>query len=262
MLKSLLAHPLTRGLAVDDPETTALRWRIIREKTFLKRVYQEWYASVAAALPDVPEGPVLELGAGGGFLKEFVPDLIASEVFHVPHVDVIMDGQCMPFLTATLKGIVMTDVLHHLPQPRAFFAESARCVRPGGVIVAIEPWVTPWSRLVYGRLHHEPFQPDAREWEFPGSGPLSGANGALPWIIFRRDRAQFEGEFATWRVKEIRPCMPFRYLVSGGVSLRSLTPGWTFGFWRGLEGLLSPLRNSLGMFALIVLERTSVEVGE
>jgi len=243
-------------LDIDAPETTAIRWRIIQEKPFLKQIYQEWYASLAAALPDVPDGPVLELGTGGGFLKGFVPDLITSEAFHVPNIDVVVDGQCLPFPTATLGGILVTNVLHHLPRPRIFFAESARCVRPGGVIAMIEPWVTPWSRLVYRRLHHEPFQPDAQDWEFPQSGPLSGANSALPWIIFQRDKAQFAREFPAWQVRDIHPCMPFRYLVSGGVSMRSLMPGWTFGFWRWLETFLHPYMGSLAMFARVVLVRT------
>jgi len=257
MLRSLLIHPLTRDLEIDAPETTGLRWRIVREKPFLKQIYQEWYASLAAALPDdEPEGPVLELGAGGGFLKEFVPGLITSEVFHVTNVDAVIDGRFLPFPTATLRSIVMTDVFHHLPQPRAFLAEAARCVRPGGVIAMIEPWVTSWSRLVYSRLHHEPFQPDVRHWEFPQSGPLSGANSALPWIVFKRDRVQFEQKFPEWRIRDIQPCMPFRYLVSGGVSMRSLMPGWTFGFWRFLERLLRPWMGSLAMFSRIVLVRT------
>ena len=57
-------------------------------------------------------------------------------------------------------------------------------------------WVTRWSRWIYGRFHHEPFDPQRADWEFPLSGPLSGANGALPWIIFQRDREQFEREWA------------------------------------------------------------------
>jgi hypothetical protein len=119
----------------------------------------------------------------------------------------------------------------------------------------IEPWVTPWSELIYTRLHHEPFQPQAKQWEFPTTGPLSGANGALPYIVFVRDRLQFEREFPMWRIHEIEPMMPFCYLVSGGVSLRSLMPGWSFRLWRGLENLLQPAIDSLAMFAQILLIR-------
>jgi hypothetical protein len=125
-------------------------------------------------------------------------------------------------------GIVMTNVLHHFSQPRLFFTEATRCVRSGGVISMVEPWVTPWSRFVYSRFHHEPLEPGARSWELSTCGPLSGANDALPWIIFARDRLKFEQEFPDWRIETIKPIMPFRYLVSGGVSLRSLCPGWSF----------------------------------
>jgi hypothetical protein len=122
----------------------------------------------------------------------------------------------------------------------------------------IEPWVTPWSGFVYSRLHHEPFRPEAEAWEFPSSGPLSGANGALPWIIFERDRLRFEQEFPEWRIRVIKPMMPFRYLVSGGIALRSLMPGQTFGLWCGLERVLRPWSRTLAMFAQIVLERNAV----
>jgi len=161
----------------------------------------------------------------------------------------------LPLADEALYGIVMIDVLHHLPQPRRFFIEAVRCVQPGGVIAMIEPWVTPWSRLVYTRLHHEPFQPEAAEWEFPSRGPLSGANSALPWIIFGRDRTQFEKEFPGLCIQVIRPLMPFRYLISGGVSLRSLMPGWTFGLWRRLEQALQFCMSDLAMFVYIVLRR-------
>ena len=150
----------------------------------------------------------------------------------------------------------MTDVLHHIPDVRSFFVQAASTVREGGAVIMIEPWVTRWSRLVYTNLHHEPFLPGADRWEFASTGPLSGANGALPWIVFRRDRLQFEREFPEWRIDEIRPTMPFRYLVSGGVSLRSLMPGWTYSAWRGAEWAMTPLMHQLAMFACIVLTRT------
>lgn len=59
------------------------------------------------------------------------------------------------------------------------------------------------------------------EWELPRSGPLSGANGAISWMIFERDCHKFEREFPEWQLLSIKPGIPFRYLVSGGVSLRA-----------------------------------------
>jgi SAM-dependent methyltransferase len=254
MNSSWLQHPLTRGLDLDDPRTTALRRRIIADKPFLRRIYAEWYEGIAAELPP-PPGAVLELGAGAGFLAEYVPSLIASDIMPCPNTDAVIDGHALPLADGSLRAVVMTNVFHHLARPRRFLAEAARCVRPGGALVLIEPWVTPWSLLIYTRLHHEPFAPEAPAWEFPPSGPLSGANGALPWMVFERDREAFEREFPEWRVVSVTPIMPLRYLLSGGVSLRSLMPGWSFGLWRGAEALLGPATGRCAMFARIVLAR-------
>jgi SAM-dependent methyltransferase len=253
---NFLSHPLTRGLSIDDPRTTELRRRIIREKPFLRKIYIEWYKFIAAAIPPGAD-PALELGSGAGFLDQFVPNLITSEVFPCEGVKMVLDGHSLPFANASLRAIVMTDVLHHIPQPRLFLSEAARCIRPGGAVVAVEPWVTPWSRWIYTRFHHEPFDPQTPTWEFPLRGPLSGANGAMPWIIFQRDRARFQQEFPQWQIRSINPYMPLRYLLSGGVSLRSLMPGFTFNFWRGVESILNPWRDTLAMFAQITLIRRS-----
>jgi SAM-dependent methyltransferase len=254
MLRALLAHPLTRGMDIDDPRTTALRREIIQAKPFLKRIYDEWYTQIAQTVPSGP-GRVFELGSGAGFLEQFIPDVITSEIFETPGIDVVADGLRLPLGDDSLRGIVMVDVFHHLPRVRDFLREGARCVRAGGVISMIEPWVSGWSQWVYRNLHHEPFEPGSATWDFPMSGPLSGANGALPWIVFERDRQIFEREFPQWRIERILPMMPLRYLISGGVSMRSLVPGWSHGAWRALEGAVSPLNRKLAMFAQVVLRK-------
>jgi SAM-dependent methyltransferase len=255
MIKKWLTHPLTRGLNIDDPDTTRLRQRIIEEKVFLRQIYIEWYEAVVASLPLKP-GPILELGSGAGFLRDFIPDLISSDIIHCPEINLLLDGQRLPFAEKMLRAIVMVNTLHHIPNPRLFFSEAIRCLQRGGVVIMIEPWFTPWSSLIYTKFHHEPFNPEAVNWEFPTSGPLSGANGALRWIIFYRDRTQFEREFSEFVIKTRKPLMPFRYLLSGGLSMRCLVPGWTFGFWRQFEKVLRPWVGELAMFAQIVLQCT------
>jgi len=253
-LRSLLAHPLTAGLTVDDPATTQLRKQIIGSKPFLKAIYDEWYSLLAERLPPI-EGGVLELGSGAGYFDRFIPGLIRSDVFPCPGVQVVADARHLPFPDAALRAIVFTDVLHHMPDVRKFFAEASRCLRIGGKVLMIEPWVSPWSRLIYTRLHHEPFLPEAADWSFPSTGPLSGANGALPWIVFVKDRKKFESEFPQFTIEEIRPFLPFRYLVSGGVGMRSLMPGFTHPVWKNLERMLEPGMSKLAMFSLVALCR-------
>jgi SAM-dependent methyltransferase len=235
---------------VDDPRTTALRREIIQSKTFLKHIYCEWYARLAASMP--PDSRFLELGSAAGFFREFAPNLITSELFPTPGVERIADARHLPFANDELDGIVMTDVLHHITDVARFFQEATRCIKPGGQVLMIEPWNTSWSRLVYQRLHSEPFQPDAG-WTIPDTGPLSGANGALPWILFERDRERFEQQFPEWRIDTIELLMPFSYLLSGGVSLRALVPGWAYRPIRWIEDTVSQKR--WAMFALIKLKK-------
>jgi SAM-dependent methyltransferase len=254
MLPRLLAHPITRGKDIDSPETTDLRRAIIKRKPFLKKIYQEWYAEIATELAEVSTGrPVLELGSGAGFLAEHVSDLITSEIFLLAGMQIVLDAQQLPFASDSLNGIAMTNVLHHIPNPAKFFRGAQRCVRPRGKIIMIEPWLTSWSRFVYMNLHHEPVDEANASWKIDGKGPLSSANTALPWILFERDRTKFAESFPEWEISVVKPFMPFRYLVSGGISLRNLMPSWTFSFWRTIEALLSPFRHQLGMFAKIVL---------
>jgi SAM-dependent methyltransferase len=252
-LREMLSYPLTRGLDIDDPQTTDLRRRIIRNKPFLKRIYREWYEAIASRF-SVGE-TVLELGSGGGFLREMMPLLITSDVFPIPGVDRVEDARSLSFADRSLDGIVMTNVLHHIPDPAIFLREAERTLKTGGRIVMIEPWNNAWSRFVYGKLHHEPFYPMAGDWCLKGEGPLSDANGALPWILFARDRFLFEARFPGLRVSVIRPFMPFSYLLSGGVSMIGFMPGWAYRPIRFMEGLAMEART--GMFAEVVVEKVA-----
>ena len=254
LVRRLLAHPLTVELQLDDPATTERRRIIISSKPFLREIYNEWYGLLASQVPP-GEGAVLELGSGAGYCDRFIPGLITSEVFVCPTVQLLVDAQQIPFDDGSLRAIVFTDVMHHMADVRRFFAEACRCVRKGGKVLMIEPWVTAWSRFVYNCLHHEPFAPEAPDWSFESTGSLSGANGALPWIVFVRDRNKFESEFPELAIDQIRPFLPFRYLISGGVSMRSLMPGFTHSAWARLETMLEPRMSSLAMFAFISLCR-------
>lgn len=255
MIKRWLKHPLVRGVDIDSFLAIERRRQIIEEKEFLKNIYREWYDAIADAISE-HKGPVLELGSGTGFLRDVIPGVIRSDLLWFCELSIVLDGHTLPFGNGTLDAIVMTNVLHHLSRLRHFFNETARCIRPNGRIVMVEPWLTHWSRIVYSLLHSEPCNPNAAQWEFPSSGPLSGANVALPWIVFKRDRQAFEHEFPEWRVMFVRPMMPFCYLLSGGVSKRNLMPAWSYSVWRVLERCLAKWYNSLAMFALIVLLRT------
>jgi len=80
-------------------------------------------------------------------------------------------------------------------------------------------------------------------------------NGALPWILVERDNGLFCRRFPEWRISLVTPMMPLVYLLSGGVSLRSLMPTWTYQWIRRMEGSITGMERKCGMFAFIIIER-------
>ncbi len=266
--------PETIGIEdLDDPATTLLHAEIIQKKPFLKKIYIDFYEQFKKSISNSEEKVLVELGSGGGFIKEVISNVITSDVLELPNVDKIFSALDMPFEEASVDAFFMFDVLHHIAEPRAFFKEALRCLKIGGKVVMIEPANTLWSRFIYKNFHYEAFDTQAPEWGCWGqakwelgprkagtlqkSGPLSGANGALAWIIFWRDRKIFESEFPSLRIVRKRNHTPLRYLLSGGLKLRQLVPSFSYPAVKAIEYTLSPINDLLGMFQTIELEKTA-----
>jgi SAM-dependent methyltransferase len=247
--------PETKNIKdLDDPATTLLHAKIIQKKPFLKKLYIDFYRRFEKSVSDTKNQILVELGSGGGFIKDIIPGVITSDIMELPSVDKVFSVCDMPFEDESVDAFFMIDVLHHIAEPRAFFREALRCLKEGGKIVMIEPANTLWSRFIYKNFHHELFDTKA-QWELKTIGPLSSGNGALPWIIFSRDRKIFEEEFPTLRIVGIRNHTPFRYLLSGGLTLRQLVPSFAYPVVKAVEYLLFPLKNLFGMFQTIELQK-------
>lgn len=72
-------------------------------------------------------------------------------------------------------------------------------------------------------------------------------------MIFGRDRRKFERAFSCWEITRIRLHTPFAYLLSGGLSMRTLFPEEWFDTVKRIERLLSPVMETFAMFATIVV---------
>ena len=121
----------------------------------------------------------------------------------------------MPFNDHSVGGIFMIDTMHHIPDSEQFLHEAGRVLMNGGKIVMIEPANSMWGRFIYKNFHHEPFIPEG-DWSILSTGPLSGANGALPWIVFIRDYEIFRNKFPGLKIENMEYLNPFTYLFSGG----------------------------------------------
>ena len=244
-------------IPLDAPERTLAHKEIILSKGFLKNLYIEWYGTFIDELKRIPPGKVVELGSGGGFLKDLNPNIIASDVIQLPTNDITFSALNMPFIDSSLSGIFMVDTFHHLPDASLFLSEANRVLKENGKLIMIEPANTLWGKFIFSNFHHEPYNPEGN-WEIPNSGALSGANISLPWIVFIRDKAIFNKMFPKLMIEEITFHTPLRYLLSGGVSFKSLVPDISFGFFRGIDNFLVLLSKQLSMFMTIKIKKTDL----
>jgi SAM-dependent methyltransferase len=228
LLRRLLVHPLARGLDLESAAATAVHARLIREKPLLNRLYRRYYAEFEEASGRAAAGARLEIGSGGGFLGELIPGLISVDLRPGADVDLAASALELPLADGRIGAIFMLNVLHHLPDPARFFEEVDRVLVPGGRVAIVEPFVSYFSRLVFRNLHHEPFEPDRSGWETRVDGALAGANGAVPWMVFVRDRSEFEARFPELEILRVEPHTILLYLLSGGVSMRSMAPAKAF----------------------------------
>lgn len=241
---------------LDIPETTIKHGEIIKNKPFLRKLYTAWYQGFIDTIDSIEaEGKVLELGSGGGFLKELYPDVITSDILELPECDICCAADHVPFPDKSLKGVFMLDVLHHLPNVEDFLREMDRTLMSKGIIYMIEPANTPMSSIIFKHFHHEDFDPKVKEWAFTSYGPLSSSNQALPWIIFNRDRKIFEQKFPSLQIRSIRLHTPFKYLISGGLSYNTPIPGWSYAFFNAVENVIKPVFRYCAMFQTIILEK-------
>lgn len=241
---------------LDDPSEGERLRRRIRGKGALRRLYEEVYAKYADCIARCSRGGAhVELGSGVGFVKERIPGILATDILPYPLLDGVLDATSLPFSDGSLSFIGMLDVFHHLPDVEAFLSESQRCLRPGGRLLIVDQHPGVIGGPIYKYLHHEPFRPDAAEWSFASTGPLSGANGALAWIVFRRDLGRFRERFPRLRLIDYRPHTPLRYWLSGGMKAWALLPGWAFPMASAVDRFLVGLSPNFGSFVDIEIER-------
>lgn len=239
---------------LDDPKATLAHRDLILQKPFLKRLYNDWYTVFINKAKEIKTGKHLEIGSGGGFLKEVFPEVITSDILALPNVDMVFSAEEIPFKENELASIVMLNVFHHIPKPHLFLKEAQRTLVKGGKIIMTEPANSALGRFIYKRFHHEPFDENGQR-EIKAGNPLSNSNQALPHIYFERDLELFKKEFPQLKINSIKYHSPFSYIISGGVSRSAMLPYFMYNFVKGMEWLFSPLSKQIGLFCTIEVEK-------
>jgi len=226
--------------------------------------YRELYRDQFKDLPRPKALSILEIGSGTSPLKRFHSNVVTSDVLELDYLDLVFDCHEIDKLVRiedkSLDVITLTNVLHHLKSPIDFLNAAAAKLKPGGKVIATEPYFSVLSSFIFKYLHHEPVafriaEPELGEVE----GPLASANIALPWLIFRRRRDWLERLNENYDVYtlSVRPFSMLSYMMTGGISRKLPIPGLLYRAMFPIDLALSRYFPSLcaSFFTLIMTRR-------
>ena len=193
--------------------------------------YRELYDDQFKEFPNPEALSILEIGSGTSPLKQFLSNVVTSDVLDLDYLDLVFDCHEIDKLDAikdnSFDVITVTNVLHHLKSPIAFLNRAASKLKSGGQLIATEPFFSTLSTVIFKYLHHEPVDFRISEPELSEvQGPLESANIALPWLIFFRNpewlqRLNDKFDLAHFST---RPFSALSYMITGGISHRAPVP--------------------------------------
>jgi SAM-dependent methyltransferase len=110
-------------------------------------------AAIARLARLAPGARVADLGCGSGVFTDLLnrngfsavgldlsPKLIEVGRTKYAGIELVEgDVECLPFPTASFDGVLLSGIIHHLPDPARCAAEVFRILRPGGHFVAFDP---------------------------------------------------------------------------------------------------------------------------
>jgi len=258
-IAALLREPGLTGIDVNGADRVLAHRRIVEQKAMIRDVFTELHRLMLdlEARHLSGEGMRLEIGAGAWPIQLTDPRVLATDVVPAPHLDRLIDAQAMDLPDASVKVVFGQHCFHHIPEPERFLAELERVLKPDGGAILIEPYWSPVAAFMFRRMFAEEyFDTQAPDWRTVQSGTMEGANQALSYIVFERDRARFEKLFPGLEIVHQEAIRNYlRYLLSGGINFRQLVPGMLTGPLKAAEFALSPLNRWLALHHVVVLRR-------
>ena len=193
--------------------------------------YEKLYQRAFRVCGGLEKLHVLEIGSGASPLKIFYDNVITSDILELNYLDLVFDCHNIDntnyFNDGSLDVITMTNVLHHLYDPIDFLLKASCKLKEGGWIIAVEPFFSSVSKVLYKLLHHEPSDFSIEEPRLADvKGPLSTANQALPQMIFMGQNGWHEPLLREYffNPKNFDFFSSLSYMASGGISRRIPIP--------------------------------------
>ncbi len=160
--------------------------------------------------------PARILVIGGGRRSEGVEriagldgiELIETDVYPGPNVDLLADGLSLPLDDGAVDGVISQWVIEHVADPWRLVAETARVLKPGGLVYSEAPFI---QQVHEGRYDFFRFTPIGhrmiyREFEEIAMKVIQGPGMALSWSseYFARSLSPRSARIGLWLTRIAR----------------------------------------------------------
>ncbi len=229
----------------------------------LRCIYQDLYFAIRSECLQYADGLNLEIGSGIGVSREFISNVVTSDIVKTPYVDCAMSAyEITPCDGQLWVNVFAVDVLHHLMTPLKFLQSASEALQPEGRLVLMEPAATLFGRVFYKLFHHEPIAPQqllVEDFVYESNGPDGEfANMGMGVALFRLSVDELKERLEQFglRLVKIQYRDLFAYPLTGGYSKPQLLPTWALKVLLSFERCLPQwLMKYLGLRMMIVLER-------
>ncbi|PLC52494.1 methyltransferase [Pollutimonas nitritireducens] len=264
-MKSLfdwLRDPSVKILDVDGEGRLIAHSSVLRRKRLLREVFSEFHHLFHSLDEQFlsAKGLRIEIGAGVAPIRESYADVLATDIVSGPGLDRTLNAEDMDLESGSVRVVFGQNCFHHFPHPDRFFQQLEKVLPPGGGAILLEPYYGPFATFLFKRLFRtEGYDKKFQSWETPLIGPMNGANQALSYIVFIRDRQSFECKFPTLKIVHQQTCPNYlKYMLSGGLNFRQMCPNWASPIISILQWMLSPLNRWLALHHVVVLKKVVV----
>ena len=259
-IRASLQEPRLIGIDPDSEEMLAIHSKVLYEKPMMREVFSEFYdtcISLDKKYFGNSTAKRVEIGAGVSFFKKKYPEIISTDIKKAENLDMVVDAQGMPFENKTIRAIYGINCFHHFPNPELFFNELERVLDKGCGCILIDPYYGSVAKRFYKKIFDtETFDMTQKEWVNESLGFMNGANQALSYIVFVRDKKKFEEKYPDLEIVVQKPLNNYmRYLLSGGLNFRQILPSFFSPVIKFFEFIFIPFNSVFALHHIIVIRK-------
>ena len=177
---------------------------------------------------------IVEVGSRTRYMSR---NIINLDIRYSPEVDIIADGNCLPFKQGAVAGVIIRGVLEHIGTPQQVMREIHRCLKANGRVYVEVPFIQGYHAdpSDYQRYTLEGLELLCTSFSKMESGVCGGPASATAWIL-QEFLSQLTSLGNRWVKRKTNVlfgwiCLPLKYLdyvMCNSQSAKIISSGFYF----------------------------------